>query len=317
MDGASKLSEKLSFNNEEVEGISVLGLEPDTEVSVKYSVNLQYGNKKITYEKAEKAKTEELILTTQQPRVISDGSVIVAATSNLDDEETNVGFEWRRNDWTDDFDSKTGGAYLYGGTMEGYIRSINSNYLWKFRPFYTSNTGNTYYGEWKGMDPSDYSYFEPIVYTYAAITLTGTDTGVNAEIKGYAMRGTDKITSQGFMYWKGSAPSSSRMKATSIPSGAKTIEASGNVMTTILEDLDYDTQYCYVAFVKTEENETFLGEVQTFYMDTPDGIESIKTDVEATEVARYDLQGRKIDKPQKGINIIRYSDGTTRKVVIK
>ncbi len=31
----------------------------------------------------------------------------------------------------------------------------------------------------------------------------------------------------------------------------------------------------------------------------------------------YDLQGRKIAKPQKGINIIRYSDGTTRKVSVK
>ena len=31
----------------------------------------------------------------------------------------------------------------------------------------------------------------------------------------------------------------------------------------------------------------------------------------------YDLQGRKIAKPQKGFNIIRYSDGTTRKVLVK
>ncbi len=31
----------------------------------------------------------------------------------------------------------------------------------------------------------------------------------------------------------------------------------------------------------------------------------------------YDLQGRKIAKPQKGININRYSEGTTRKVLVK
>ena len=31
----------------------------------------------------------------------------------------------------------------------------------------------------------------------------------------------------------------------------------------------------------------------------------------------YDLQGRMIAKPQKGINIIRYSDSTTRKVLVK
>lgn len=33
--------------------------------------------------------------------------------------------------------------------------------------------------------------------------------------------------------------------------------------------------------------------------------------------AAYDLSGRKLDKPQKGINIIRKSDGTTRKVMMK
>ena len=31
----------------------------------------------------------------------------------------------------------------------------------------------------------------------------------------------------------------------------------------------------------------------------------------------YDLSGRKIDKPQKGVNIIRYSDGTSKKVLVK
>ena len=34
-----------------------------------------------------------------------------------------------------------------------------------------------------------------------------------------------------------------------------------------------------------------------------------------TDDSVYDLSGRKIDKPQKGINIIRYSDGTSRKVL--
>ena len=31
----------------------------------------------------------------------------------------------------------------------------------------------------------------------------------------------------------------------------------------------------------------------------------------------YSLDGKKLSKPQKGINIIRYSDGTTRKVLVK
>ena len=314
VNGVEKLSEKIYINGVETNDMTFFGLDPDTEVNARISVGFQHGGEVVTYEKTEDVRTQSLTLTTLQPRVISEGNVIVAAQSNLDDEEANVGFEWRRNDWTDDFDSKTGGAYLYEGMMEGYIRSINSNYLWKFRPYYTSNAGNTYYGEWKGLDPSDYSYFEPTVHTYATINVQGN----SAEVKGYAMRGTDRVTSQGFMYWKASSSYSLRKKVPSIPSDAVTVEASGNVMTAVFENLDYETQYCYVAFVKTEENETFFGEVQTFKTNVdPDGIKDIEHSPLNIEEAWYSLDGKKLSKPQKGINILRYSDGTTRKVLVK
>ena len=291
--------------------VKLTGLDPETQYTKAFHVTTLEGG---TVQTEVSFTTMPLILTTKQPKVITEGNVIVAAESNLDDEETNVGFEWRRTDWTDDFDSRTGGAYLYEGMMEGYIRSINSNYLWKFRPYYTSNAGNTYYGEWKGMDPSDYSYFEPTVHTYAAINVQGN----RAEVKGYAMRGTDNVTSQGFMYWAGGSPSSSRMKAGGVPSSAKTVLASGNVMIATLEDLEYEQAYSYVAFVTTSEGETFYGEVQTFSTSVdPDGINDVKASEEVTEVARYDLNGRKLAAPQRGINIIRYSDGATRKVMIK
>ena len=51
--------------------------------------------------------------------------------------------------------------------------------------------------------------------------------------------------------------------------------------------------------------------------DEIDGIKEVKS--EKLKVKNdgmwYDLNGRKQDAPQKGINIIRYSDGTTRKVL--
>ncbi|MDE5877753.1 MAG: hypothetical protein K2H47_09710 [Muribaculaceae bacterium] len=43
--------------------------------------------------------------------------------------------------------------------------------------------------------------------------------------------------------------------------------------------------------------------------------ESLSTD--KIEVARYALDGTKLDAPVKGINIIRYSDGSTRKVIVR
>ena len=45
------------------------------------------------------------------------------------------------------------------------------------------------------------------------------------------------------------------------------------------------------------------------------GIEGIGADV--SETARYTVDGRMISVPEKGINIVRYSDGTVRKVVVK
>ncbi len=50
------------------------------------------------------------------------------------------------------------------------------------------------------------------------------------------------------------------------------------------------------------------------------GIDSTSVGIngaELTEVARYTLDGRQIDEPVKGINIVRYNDGSIRKVMVK
>ena len=47
------------------------------------------------------------------------------------------------------------------------------------------------------------------------------------------------------------------------------------------------------------------------------GIESVEADNNAVEVARYDIHGRLLSEPAPGINIVKYSDGTTRKEIVK
>ena len=48
------------------------------------------------------------------------------------------------------------------------------------------------------------------------------------------------------------------------------------------------------------------------------GITDVVADEDnATEVARYDINGRLLSKPAHGINIIKMSDGTTRKEWVK
>ncbi len=49
----------------------------------------------------------------------------------------------------------------------------------------------------------------------------------------------------------------------------------------------------------------------------PNAISDIKVDVDAVEVARYNLAGQKIAGEQKGVNIVVYSDGSSKKVLVK
>ena len=50
----------------------------------------------------------------------------------------------------------------------------------------------------------------------------------------------------------------------------------------------------------------------------PTGIEELETDKTApTIVGYYDLNGKPINGKQRGVAILRYSDGTTRKVLVK
>lgn len=294
------------------------GLKPSTEYAIRYEIHV---NGKVLG-KNFTLTTEQLRMETQKPKVVSTGNVIVAAETNLDELETNVGFEWRRSDWTDDFESNSGGAYLYGGTMEGYIRNLYTEKLWKYRPYYESADGMRYYGEWMGIDPTNTSYFEPTVHTYASIQVQGN----SASVKGYAMRGTDNVTQQGFKYWKTSGntrafdANTAFTMATDIPADAQTVTASGQVMTATLTDLEYETDYTCVAFVTTSEGETFYGEQQTFRTEeAPTGIGYVALDgdaaAERTVIGYYNLQGQRIPQPQRGVNIIRYSDGTSQKIL--
>ncbi len=51
--------------------------------------------------------------------------------------------------------------------------------------------------------------------------------------------------------------------------------------------------------------------------DPTTGIVSTKDDINKVEVSRYDIKGQRLNAPRKGINIVRYSDGTTEKIVVR
>ena len=302
----------------------LVGLEPNTTYTLTATVSMKDkdgGNIVSCSVPGEiSAQTSSLVFETLQPKIVKEGNVVVETFSNILYDEEKVGIEWRRTDWSNDFPSNTATAYLYEGTIQGYIRNLNTSYLWRFRPYYESAAGNRYYGSWMGIDPTNTSYFEPTVHTYAVKSVEGN----HAQVKGYALTGTDKITSQGFAYWKAPADAKAELnktptKSLSVPDDAMTVTAKGTVMEANLKDLDYNTTYCYVAFVTTSEGENFYGEQQTFTTGenlTP--VESIEEEPEAVTIeAIYDASGRKQSQLQKGLNIVRTKDGKTRKVMVK
>ena len=122
-----------------------------------------------------------------------------------EEENVSVGFEWRRYDWPDEIENRSGGAYIYAGTIEGSIKNLNAEKFWKIRPYFQSQAGNRYRGDWVTIDPSDASYFEPTVHTYKTISVEDN----TAEVKGFVMQGSDDVESQGFVYWE-NTPASAR-----------------------------------------------------------------------------------------------------------
>ena len=66
--------------------------------------------------------------------------------------------------------------------------------------------------------------------------------------------------------------------------------------------------------------ETFPGSTITvLYTTDPNatGISGVTTTESREVVARYTLDGQLLSAPQKGINIVKYADGRTEKVLVK
>lgn len=294
------------------DAFATYGLEPNTKYTLKYIIKLSDGRNIVD---SETLTTSALELTTLQPKVVSSMCAIAAATTNISDEETSVGFQWKKYEAPESLKPNEGYTAIYDGQLEGYIKNLQPTY-YNVRAFYKSSAGNYYYGDWVTFDQTDFSYFEPTVHTYDATNITYN----SAKLKGYVMQGTDEVANQGFEYWKSGASATKAMVAyaPSATDSVSTVLATGQVMTATLENLQPSTRYCCRAFVTTTSGTTY-GEEQTFVTtENMTGIYGVQTDAaEPTIVGIYDIQGRKFSEPVKGLNIVRYSNGMCKKVFVK
>lgn len=258
----------------------ITGLQPGKAQSITFVVETEDGGvEKYTANKS----TEKLSFESLTPKVVGNNSAIVCSKTNILDEETNVGFEWRKLDAPEIVPSKQGYGVVFNGILEGRINDLTASAYYKARPFYKDKDGNTYYGEWKGFDPSDYSYFAPTVHTYASYKLEAS----TAFLRGCVLQGTDNIIEQGFEYWEENAIDQS---ATRSSTGVKTIVATGQKISATITNLMSETTYSFRAYAKTEKGITY-GETCQFSTPVTSGINNLATN--ATGKISFNVKGNR------------------------
>lgn len=265
--------------------------------------------------------TAALEMTPLPAEAVSNTCAILTAETNVNDVETGCGFEWRRYDAPPEMPSTFSPCYLTNGKLAGKLHNLSASTYYKFRPYYKDSNGKIYYGKdakWIAFITADaYVYFEPMVYTYQAQKVGGT----TALLQGYALAGSEEIIEQGFEYWPSMAQSSvNASTANAATTDVKRVTATGQRMQASVSDLIPATNYTFRAFVHCASGYTY-GPEMTFTTEEESGIYDIIVEdkaIESAEILGYwNINGVRFDSPQKGFNIIRYSDGTVRKLIIK
>ena len=282
-------------------------LDPNTAYTVYYSVETKEGG---VYTANKTFTTEALTWSDGEYQATSTTSARLMNTTNCGATE-GTGFEWRRYGAPENLKPNVVTCPVVDGMVIGSLRGLNPDVYYEFRPYYTSASGNTYYGEWAALITGDANvYFEPEVRTYNDFLVSAN----NVTLKGYALAGTDDITSQGFEYWKPVTQTASMVSPYS-ENDVKKVEASGISMTITIGNLEYATTYCYRAFVTTAKGTVYGDTMQfTTEADVLTGIEEIIAPENDTEepVEYYNLQGTRVMNPEKGIYIKRQGNKTTK-----
>lgn len=245
--------------------LHVTGCEPESYVNAGYAVMVKNGSetKLYYYSPSKSMQLPALTLeTVTEAKATSNTVALICATTNIDDEEANTGFEWRRYDAPDLVPSSKANCPVVDGVMTGALRNLSASTYYKFRPFYKAESGKTWYGEWSAFGTADaYVYFDPTVRTYAAVCHDEN----SATVSGFIIAGSDDIKEQGFEYWKrdDAYATAKHATATTDDNTHQTVVATGQRMSAVLQNLEPNTTYIVRAYVTTEHGTTY-GEEQIF-----------------------------------------------------
>ncbi len=214
---------------------------------------------------------------------------------------TEVGFEY----WAEGDDTPTvivvSNSFTATDELHATLADLAYGMTYTYR-VYAKTASETFYGD-------EVTFTLPIdgakVFTLEASSITGTTAVLNGRL---VLPDDESVAEQGFEYWAEGGETQS-------------VTVSGNSLTYTLENLTPETTYTYYAFATLASGSTIYGEEVEF--TTLEATETGITNVEANGLddenieGYYTPDGRAIGAPQRGVNIIRYNDGTTKKVLIK
>ena len=83
---------------------------------------------------------------------------------------------------------------------------------------------------------------------------------------------------------------------------------------------DCDAKKCTVYVPKGTYDDYWLSEFGYFENIVefdPTGINNVITSNDAKELSRYSVNGQRLSAPTKGLNIVKYCDGSVKKVVVQ
>ena len=263
--GISFKKSRLTLDNKSYESygnaIIVTGLKPNKYYSGTYSVEVSEGtvnNTNVSF------YTPSLSLNNQAAKMLTNSTALLQSFTNLSEEETSCGFNWKRYDAPDEMLGNPVYCPVYDGMMMGTLKNLPEGVYYKYRPFYRASDGTLYYGEWVAFYTGDANVqFDPVAHTYDNARVSGSQ----SIIQGIAIRGSQEITEQGFEYWidntKNSMVIDGEENVTIKASSISKVTATGERMSATLNSLKGNTTYAFRAYVKTASGTTY-GELRTF-----------------------------------------------------
>lgn len=149
---------------------------------------------------------------------------------------------------------------------------------------------------------------EPYIYAW-------TQKGQN--VTGYAY---NHVAIVGQSVYEGIAGSiSAPLVEDAVQSHNTTFDISNGVQSSYTRDelIQDKSQLKVVALLINTESGEIMNAAETAISGGTNGISGVTSDADATEVARYTVDGTQVSAPVKGVNIVKMSNGKTVKVVVK